>query len=180
MVNLLPEAAKRQIVTEYYVRVGSVWLALLTAAFLVLTALLAPVWLLVELQQRVYADTFMRVSADNTTYADAEAQVVAANELARELNRVDGVVPLWDDILLLNSLASSAITIESISMARTKGVMETMTVSGVAETRATLAEFRDAIEANERFASADLPLSNLAKDRDITFSITIAFNATAQ
>lgn len=180
MVNLLPEAAKRQIVTEYYVRATSVWLALLTAAFLVLTALLAPVGLLVELQQRVYGETFARVSADNTTYAGAEAAVVAANELARELDRVDGVAPLWDDVLLLQELASAAIAIESIEMARTDGVMETMTVRGVAETRATLAEFRDAIEANERFAAADLPLSNLAKDRDITFSITIQFNTETQ
>ncbi len=176
MVNLLPEVAKQQIVTEYHVRVLSVWLALLTAAFIVLTALLAPVGLLVELQLRAYGETFARVSADNTTYAEAEAAVVAANTLARELDRVDTFATLWDVVLLVNTLASEAITIESVSLARTDGVVESMTVTGVADTRATLAEFRDAIEANERFVSADLPLSNLAKDRDITFSIEIAFN----
>jgi hypothetical protein len=44
---------------------------------------------------------------------------------------------------------------------------------GTARTRAALANFRDAIEADERFADAILPISSLIKDRNIDFIMTV-------
>jgi hypothetical protein len=44
---------------------------------------------------------------------------------------------------------------------------------GTADTRAHLSAFKNALEAHTLFKVASLPLSNLAKDKDIDFSITI-------
>lgn len=174
MVNLLPPEAKRQITFEYYVRVATVWLFLMTGAMCVLGALLVPISLLVKLQLNAYNETYTRVTADKSTFAEAEAQVLTANSVARELERAAAVTPLWDDIALVNNLAGPAIALESLSIARGTTGIASFVITGEAATRAELAAFRDRIKADERFADAALPLSNLAKDKEIPFSITIS------
>lgn len=180
MVNLLPQTAKRQLVVEYYVRVVSVWLFLVTGAMLVLGVLLMPISVLVDLQLKAFDETFTRVSADNASFADSEKSVLAANVLASELNRIDAYAPLLDDVTAIQDLADSAISIRSITLERTEaGVVETITVTGEAATRAALASFRDRIEDAPRFIGAALPISNLAKDKEVPFSIAITVNNEA-
>ncbi len=180
MVNLLPQTAKRQLVVEYYVRVVSVWLFLVTGAMVVLGMLLMPISVLVNLQLKAFDETFTRVSADNASFADSEKIVLEANVLAGELNRSDAYAPLLDDVIAVQALADSAIEIQSIALQRTdKGIVKTITVTGDAATRAALAAFRDRIEDEERFTSAALPISNLAKDKDVPFSIAITVNNEA-
>jgi hypothetical protein len=179
MVNLIPQAAKRHLVFEYYVRVVSVWLFLIMGAMLVLGMLLIPVSALVILQLKVYTETFNRVSADNATFGDSEKTVLAANVLASELNKINTYQPIWNHVAAVQSLAEANISIESISLERSKtGAVETITVTGEAATRGALAAFRDRIENEPRFKSAALPISNLAKDKDVPFSIVITVNTT--
>lgn len=44
---------------------------------------------------------------------------------------------------------------------------------GNAATRSNLAAFGDAVESHYRFDDAEIPISNLAKDRDINFTMTV-------
>jgi hypothetical protein len=48
-----------------------------------------------------------------------------------------------------------------------------MAVSGKAVSRDALLSFSKALKSNHRFESVDLPVSNLAKSKDIEFSISI-------
>ena len=48
-----------------------------------------------------------------------------------------------------------------------------ITLSGVAADRESLAAFRDSLLGDEAIEKADLPISNLAKDKDINYSITV-------
>lgn len=177
MVNLLPQTAKRQLVIEYYVRVVSVWLFLLTGAMIVLGMLLVPISVLVSLQLDAYNETFVRVSADNESFGDSEDAVITANVLAGELNKISTYERVWSDVALVQALAENTISIASIEIERTDvGTIETITVTGEATTRAALAAFRDRIEASPRFVSAALPISNLAKDKEVPFSIDITVN----
>lgn len=176
MVNLLPTAAKRQIVVEYYLRTVTVWLFLLTGAATVLGMLLIPVAVLVNLQLDAYAETYTRVSADNASFAEAEEDVRQANDLASLLSGVSAYAPVWPDIAFVMDMAGPAITVTEVNAVREKEVVAAVTVSGDAATRAALAAYRDALEADPRVLSAALPLSNLAKDRDVPFSIVVTFN----
>jgi hypothetical protein len=177
MVNLLPQAAKRHLVVEYYVRVATVWFFLLTGAMVVLGMFLVPISVLVGLQLSAYDETFTRVSADNATFGDSEKAVLAANVVASELNRVTAYAPVLDLVSTVEGLAEHTISIDGVNLERSKaGAVETITVTGEATTRAALAAFRDRIEAEPRFKSAALPISNLAKDKDVPFSIAITVN----
>ena len=53
-----------------------------------------------------------------------------------------------------------------------------MMISGDATTRQALADFRDRLLRQPEISDVVLPISNLAKDRDIKFSISVVFKTT--
>jgi len=177
MVNLLPPTAKRKYVIEYYMRALTVLLFLLTAAMLVLGALMLPLWVSVEIQNKALSAPYAQAVADTASYVELEDKITSANLLVNELDRVRRYEPLLPRILLIHSLAGSEVVINSVAEQRTKeGVVAEVSVTGVAATRAALAAFRDRLEADKQFTSVALPISNLAKDLEVPFSVTITVN----
>lgn len=176
MVNLLPQTAKQQITREYYTRVVGVWMFMVMAALMVLGALLVPIAMLVEVQSSTYKDSYNTAMAGNVSYAQSEATVLEANKLAVELARITAIPPMWDDVARMEGLAGDDISIGTFSLAREQGIVSKMTVTGVATTRAALAAFRGRLDADPRFSNAVLPLSNLAKDKALPFSITVTLD----
>ena len=73
----------------------------------------------------------------------------------------------------IEKITTDGITINSYALSRKGDELNTIAVTGIAKTRANLSNFQSAIENNVLFKSASLPLSNLTKDKDIPFSITI-------
>jgi len=173
MVNLIPQNAKRTVVIEYYVRVVTVWLWLLTAALLVLGILMFPVGLLVKLQLSALDASFEEAQAGSDAYQVSEKLIQESNALVQELVRVNTLQPVWDDVAIIYSLVPKRVTISSVSLAREGGVVKKITVTGNAATRSDLATTRDILKANSRFTKVALPLSNLAKDVDLPFSVTL-------
>jgi hypothetical protein len=76
------------------------------------------------------------------------------------------------DIETLTDIAGSEVVLSSFVFSKTDSTTM-VTLIGTARTRAALANFRDAIEADERFADAILPISSLIKDRNIDFTMTV-------
>ena len=50
-----------------------------------------------------------------------------------------------------------------------------ISISGTAASRQALADFRNRLREEDGVESVDLPISNLAKDRDIPFELTVTF-----
>ena len=73
----------------------------------------------------------------------------------------------------IESAKGEGIVIKSYSFNRKNTGISPIVVTGDAKTRAQLSAFRDALEMNPYFKTVTLPLSDLAKDSDIEFSITI-------
>lgn len=112
-----------------------------------------------------------------------EAQV---NEAEEEVNRMksiidqlktteesSGVVPLIDEIdsLAPNQVALRSFTLNSDSKS---GKLEEIQVQGVAQNREALAAFKNLLEASENFSQADIPISDLARESNLTFTVTIS------
>lgn len=174
MINLLPPQGKKALVTEYYTRLAVISLIFLALAGLILIALSLPVFVLIRSQLNAYANTYSETEAKIDSYADSVAQVQSANALATELNRQLELPPMLPYLDKIDTLAGDSISINTINMKRTaSGQIEAVTIGGSAATRSSLAAFRDKIEADAAFATAALPLSNLAKDKDLPFTITI-------
>jgi len=179
MANLIPPAAKRSIKIEYWVRVVSVWLMLFSVAALTLAVLNAPVHLLIQSQLQTHGSLFDDANEQNTSYEKIEAEIVKANDNATLLigiRAVDSIVPYIEQI---ESLSNEKITLNTFSVTRKGTKVSAVSLTGVAVDRASLVEFSRAIENSDTYSEASIPLSNLAKDSDIPFTIN-AVLATAE
>lgn len=180
MINLLPPQGKRRVTREYWVRVVSVWSILIASGVLLVTILHVPVYVLLQNKLDAFVEEFNEATGRKESFDESKAQIVQANVLAKLLAAEDQGVAFTTVTQTLESLAGVDVTIEHIQLQRNEQALAATTISGMATTRQALVRFRDAITAHELFDEVELPLSNLAKDRDIPFSLTISPAASLQ
>ena len=178
MINLIPTSARRRIRTEYWVRVLSVWALTLAAALAIVATLLLPPYVLVTSQEAAYADSAADVAAAVEAGDAAEAALADANAQARRVI-TSAEQPRFSDLFaIIEAAAPNSVVIDSVAFSRSsEGMIEPIRVQGVAATRQALATFRDALDAQPRVTGVELPISNLASDRDLTFSLTVTVSA---
>lgn len=173
MINLIPPDARRRVKQEYWIRVVSVWMMLIATALLMVALLRVPVYVLVKSQLEAFSDTYEQATSDDLEFKASEDAIKDANHVGSLLAVTEGSLRFSEVLAAIDSLAGSEIVITSYALTRTDGQVSGITVVGQADTRFALAAFKDALEASDYFESAALPLSNLAKDRDIPFNIVI-------
>lgn len=174
MINLIPPDARKMVQIEYWVRVVSVWLILMSIASVTLVALLLPSLVLVRSQLDAYENQYQHASEQNDSYAQLEEEVALANAMAAHL--IDNEYGNLFSLLLteLNTISGEKIDLDYIGMSRADDAkVNSISINGSAHSRAELVAFRDRIEEHTSFETAELPLSNLAKDVDVPFNITI-------
>jgi len=176
MINLIPPNARKQVQLEYWVRVCSVWVILVAVAVVIIGSLLMPSLVLVHAQKAVYDTVYQDVSSQNSAYKQEEDLIRTANAVAKRLASADTSMPFSTLLLQIKSIASSRVDIQTISSSKEEGLIKSIQVSGEASSRSTLVQFRDALQAHPAFDSVALPLSNLAKDKDVPFNVVIMVN----
>lgn len=173
MINLLPPHARKQVKIEYWIRAVSVWILLVTCACLAVGLLLFPSLVLISSQLALYDDEYAAASSQNESYGKIAAEIDIANQISAKLMEVERA-PLFSGLLMeIDAVANEDIAVKSIVMERTNGTVESIIMTGEAVSRVALVEFRDELEKHARFDSVELPLSNLAKDKEVPFSITV-------
>ena len=80
------------------------------------------------------------------------------------------VVPLIRSIL---SNKIYGISINGLSYKSSEATKATIIVSGVSKSRESLIAYVNALKKSDIFSVVDLPISNLAKDKDVDFSINL-------
>lgn len=179
MANLVPPIAKKRITFEYWTRVISVWLGLGGMVAFILAALNAPVYLLIVNQLDAFSSRYADASNQQASFAATETKIVTANNTATLLATMNTVSPLVPFVTELQSLTGSAVTISSYRLNRTGVAIKAVDISGTAADRASLVEFSERVKASELFVEAEIPLSNLAKDRDIPFQISVIIDGSS-
>ncbi len=173
MINLISPDARRRITTEYWVRVITVWLFLLTVAAMLAGAFLLPPYMLVTSQVRSFvaeaeAAKALVANGDGTARA-----LIIASDQARLLIDAERTLRFTAIIDELVQVVDEGIVVREYNFLRTASGVAPVQVGGVAETRQSLAAFRDALLAQPLVTAVDLPISSFAKDRDIQFLITL-------
>lgn len=176
MTNLIPPQGHRALRREYIARVFSVYAFLLGGVLIALTALVVPTYVLVDMQ--LASVTFQNTAAldVDTSYKEAEAAIKHANDiLAQFAGDTKQVLP--SRVLReMQSVAHTGITFEKFQVQfAPKGAKEgdLILVQGSADSRASLAAFKDALNASPLFENAVVPISDLARDADLPFAITL-------
>lgn len=174
MINLIPPVAKRKILTEYWTRVATVWLGTLSAVVVIWSVALLPAYVLITTQTKVFARDSAEVKAEVDEYNTSVANLIDTSSKASRLLAQKNAVILSETINHLETLVGTGVTIESYELSRVSDTeLQPIIVTGRAATREDLANFRETLLLDPQIESALLPLSNLARDRDIAFSITI-------
>lgn len=176
MINLIPPSAKRSLLIEYWVRVMSSWLIIWSVALFASASILYPAYVLIGSQ----------VSANEVSADEASEKVASFENVSTSLERASlqarAIVnqlstPVFSEyIKLFESLQGTGIQLKKIELSREDAGVAPVTLVGVANNRQSLASFRDRLLAEEEVVSVDLPISNLASDKDIQFTITVTLN----
>jgi hypothetical protein len=177
MINLIPFDAQKQVVREYWVRVVSVGMFLLGSGFLIVALLNAPVYVLVRSQLSSYLSEYNEASNQSDSFKAAQAQISQTNDMALLLSKSSASTPFSSVMSKLESLTGNEITIDSYKFTRKNALIDSIEITGMARSRVALSKFKDDLQNDKEFQKVDLPLSNLAKDKDIPFTIMITPNA---
>ena len=178
MINLVPPQGKKRIVREYWLRATTVWMLLVSMAFILFTFGLLPSLVFVNSLKNTMSEQFSEAMAANATYEQTEQQIKETNALINHLDIVKTEIVYSELLAELDEVAGDYADIQSFDFVAVNGELETINLVGVAQTRISLSSFRDALEAHPRFHSIDLPISSLAEERDINFSINVSFLGT--
>jgi hypothetical protein len=174
MINLIPPHARKTVKIEYWVRVGTVWTILVAIGLLIAAVFFLPSYVLIKSQLSAYESSYNEASASDASYQGLESEVQLANAQAQRLLTNEATYSFTSILDELELLTTEAIEVEEITMERSETLeLKQFTIRGTAATRIDLVAYRDAIEAHSFFTSAELPISNLAKDRDVPFSVTV-------
>lgn len=183
MFNLLPQHHVKRILREYRMRLLSVF-CILAGVWGVLSAVfLAPSYVAARAELAAVVDESKwyreRDAESRAGRGDTPLNAVrAANRDIAALKAHRESVPL--SFLLNRILVARGSGISAASFFYEAGgsvaggaARGRITVRGAADTREALIAFADALRRDGSFESVDLPISNLAKDRDIAFSLII-------
>ena len=175
MYKLLPPEQKEVVEREYHARRAIVILIALIAVIVVGMVGLFPSYLLsTSRHEEVLERTRL---AGDLSPAAAEA------EITQWLESLNLRLQTFSD---LREPARPSLSVEAVLESREAGVRLTsfdwkkqggaitLLVSGIARDRQSLLSFEESLESSGRFASVELPVSNLAKERDIDFQIKLA------
>ena len=177
MINLIPTAAKRGIAFEYWIRVLSVCLFIASGLLVSTTLLLLPTYVLITYQINVYAKDITAATAEVNEYNLSSGALIQASQRAALIASLRDEQKFTTLLQQLERLENNNVFIDSFAFSRADGALEPIIISGKALTRQALADFRESLLKEETIEKVFLPISNLAQDKDIAFTITVTMKA---
>jgi hypothetical protein len=174
MINLIPPEAKKRVSKEYWLRVLSVWFIASTAAFIASICILVPAYVLITIQIGVNENVSQAASEKVAEFESVTKELAVANQKSKIILDNDSFSPISPYVAMVRAHESEEVRVSQISVVRSKDGFSPIAVSGEADSRQALASFRDQLLSEPDVSGVDLPISNLAKDKEIQFSLTIS------
>ena len=174
MFTFLPNGYKEEIMREYRKRVVVVFLSLCIILATLSLALVMPTFLSLYFER---AETFvdqaeaerMQDASENTSIIANISRLDARLSAIEKISAERTIISFFERVMVQ---AGNGISINSLTVMRDEK-NGTIRVEGIASTRESLVNFSRSLQGEPSFASVDLPVSSLAKNRDIPFSIGI-------
>lgn len=175
MFNLLPDNLRNEIKRDYRYR-----LAIVVLVFVILTQVsflifLFPSWLISFYKEKDYMVKNDEISKNISAIpvASTTAVIKSLNEKLLNINNAleyPEILPIIDQIILART---SSIRIADISYTVNDSKTGVINISGMGDKRESIVGFTENLKKIESFKKVDLPISNLAKDKNIDFTISI-------
>lgn len=178
MVNLLPISDRHALTRSYYLRLGALFLFMFSIVAFAGGLLLLPSFFLA----RGTADAGERYLAALEETVGLRERAGVADEMQALQERVRIMRDAHGGPMSLGVLEAlgkdvPGISVSGIAFAR-EGEGAKVSISGVAGTRAALLSFSTRIRENPAFSDVVFPVSQLAGEEDIPFSISAVYRGT--
>jgi hypothetical protein len=162
---------------EYLSRVAVVSLCMLSAAVMLGVAALFPAEIRARLADRASVEAADRASkaAESADLASAEADIGTSKDILIAFSTDDHNSKFSDAVIAI-SAGHSPISISSMVLNRQGTSTLAITIDGVAQTRSDLLAWKGRLEALAPGATVELPISTLAKSKDVNFSLRLTAN----
>ncbi len=177
MQNLLPIEEKKKVLMEYRIRLGIVFLFVVTALVVANLALLAPSYLLAVSKSTFMSEELRNLEgreADRTQEKDVFAKIKEINKkiaLFLKAGNPNSATPS-ELFMKIISTKTSSIKITGFSYDATIE-RERIVLTGRADDRESLAKFLEELKKDETFTKVELPISSYVKSVNIEFSIVL-------
>lgn len=180
LTNLLPEERIRSLRRVYFFRLGVVAVLLLSGVTIVHGVLLLPSYMYLrnEVEERAASLVALTTTLAGSEEKEISTRVAVLAEDSAHLARLASVPKASAAIRKITALPRPGIRLTGFSFVPKEGTESTMSVSGVATTREALRTFEQSLADQPFITSADLPISAYAKERDISFTITLTGSFT--
>jgi hypothetical protein len=173
-MRFLLETDERVVKKEYWIRLVTILFFLLGLCALIGSVLLLPSYFLTFTKQKILERTIGSLHTVEIQEYEVLGEVLVATQQKLSMmaeSSGEEVSQVVADIILYKpaGISISAFMFEHHDRAR-------LSINGIAVDRESLLAFKETLEGQEMFTSVELPVSNLAKDRDIDFSIAVEGN----
>ncbi len=177
MINLLPPKAKKFAKIEYSLRVGSTFCFLFGALILFIAVAHIPTYVLLDVQIHSLNEANATNQDRDEAIRNAENTASEAKSLVSQLQKLHKGELNSKVISEIRKANPGRISYKQFTInADEQGVIEEVLVQGISPTRSELAQYKVSLEENPLFESAEVPISDLARDADLPFVITIFLN----
>lgn len=178
MINLIPPIGEAILKRDYALRVGSTAGFLMGSVFLVLVGSLIPTYVLTSSQIQEYEIKLSGTEDVAQAYTDAEKEVESSKILLAQLKTQTPSYFTSDLIKEVERATPTGIMFKSFRIDTNERTGDTFVVQGTASTREVLIQFKNGLKTIQQFEKAEVPISDLARDVDLPFSMTITLKKT--
>jgi hypothetical protein len=177
MANLITEKQKKEIRTDYIVRLSAVSLLILSLLGIFLLAYIIPYYISLAKKDIIVAEQFEKIinveNKENTGESVLSEVTMTLEQIkAIELYSQDTFVPLpyIDEII---DSTNPGVRINNISFSIIEETQGQFLVNGISKDRESLVDFIEDLKSKTIFTQVESPVSDFAKDKDVSFSIKI-------
>ncbi len=171
MINLIPPEGHKQVRREYLSRVAAVFALLVTGALVGGACLLLPSYILLSYQLKAQVESAASPEVESE-YADASRALADTSQLAKRLSAPAGSINTSEILAHVNTNLSAEVALTAFSVSRA-GEKVAVTARGTAQTRESLRKFVETLKRDAFFMDARVPVSDLARDVDLSFTLTL-------
>jgi hypothetical protein len=181
MLNLLPKDYKNEIRREYLRRFSIVLLIILSLVDVFVFVAIFPSYILISSRKKIAEETKQLIQ-NSSKAKDRNIILTNVKDLENRLKVVamipgDKPTDYIDKALLLKS---KGICFKNISYTKKSDTVKEVSLEGSAYSRFSLINFSKEVKASSWSTSSDIPLSNLASEKNINFFINLTASSTSR
>lgn len=173
MINLIPPEGYKMMKREYLLRVGAVYCFLFSVVCVLLGIALVPMYVLVRAEINEVSLEAVREQGTAEVLKNADATIAVTNNVLSQLSAKENTFLVSTAIDEIQKLAPEGVTFATFYIDGAKDGAGKIQVQGASPTREKLALLKTALEASEMFQTVEVPISDLARDVNLSFTITI-------